>query len=181
MKHVVIYGPPATGKYAVEMALEKRTGFKRIQRRLTYPTILALFEWGSESFKKTLYETHTLMMAEAARVGIDIIFTFVFSPTKSDVARGYLESVEQHGGEVCLVRLFSAADVMERRVSEPWRADVGIMSSIEQLRAYYDKNPDIDAAISGRSSLEIDTGIHSTEEVVDKIMSHYNLPPTSTD
>jgi hypothetical protein len=176
MKHVVIYGPPAVGKYAVEVELEKRTGFKRIQRRLTYPTILALFEWGSESFKKVLYETHTLMMAEAASVGIDIIFTFVFSPSKSDVARGYLESVEQHGGDVCLVRLFSAPDVMEQRVSEPWRADVGLMSSVEQLRAYYEKNSDIDAAISGRSSLEIDTGVHSTAEVVDKIISHYQLP-----
>jgi hypothetical protein len=179
MKHVVIYGPPATGKYAVEMELEKRTGFKRIQRRLTYPTILALFEWGSESFKKTLYQTHTLMMAEAARVGIDIIFTFVFSPSKSDVAQGYLESVEQHGGDVCLVRLFSAPEVMEKRVQEPWRAEVGLMSSLEKLRAYYEQNPDIDAAISGRSSLEIDTGVYSTEEVVDKIMSHYNLPLTS--
>lgn len=181
MKHVVIYGPPAVGKYAVEMELAKRTGFKRIQRRLTYPTLLAIFEWGSESFKKTLYETHTLMMAEAARVGIDIIFTFVFSPSKSDVAQGYLESVEQHGGEVCLVRLFSARDVLEQRVSEPWRAEAGLMSSVEKLRAYYDKTPDIDEAISGRSSLEIDTGVHSTDEVVDKIMSYYNLPLKPTD
>jgi hypothetical protein len=176
MKHVVIYGPPAVGKYAVEVELEKRTGFKRIQRRLTYPTLLAVFDWGSESFKKVLYETHPLMMAEAAMAGIDIIFTFVFSPSKSHVAQGYLDSVEQHGGDVCLVRLFSAPEVMEKRVSEPGRAETGLMSGIEKLHAYYDKMPDIDEAISGRSSLEIDTGVHSTAEVVDKIMSYYNLP-----
>ena len=181
MKHIVMYGPPATGKYAVEIELEKRTGFKRIQRRLTYPTLLAIFDWGSESFKKTLYQTHTLMMAEAARVGINVIFTFVFSPSKSDVAQGYLESIEQHGGEVCLVRLFSAREVMEQRVSEPWRVEAGLMSSVEKLQAYYDSNPDIDGVIAGRSSLEIDTGAHTTAEVVDHIMSHYNLPLKAVD
>ena len=175
MKQVMIYGPPAVGKYAVEVELEKQTGFKRIQRRLTYQTMLTVFEWGTDSFKKVLPEIHTVMMAEAARVGINIIFSFVFSPSRREVAQGYLDSVEQHGGEICLVRLFSDREIMEKRVVEAGRAEKNLMSTVKQLRAYYEKMPDIDQAISKRSSLEIDTGVHSTQEVADQIVSHYDL------
>lgn len=177
MKQVVIYGPPGVGKHAISVELEKQLGFKRIQRQLTYKTLLTVFDWGSDSFKKALPEVHTIMMAEAARVGIDVIFAFVFSPSKLHVAQGYIESVEQHGGESCLVKLFATQEILEQRVAEEGRAETGLMSSVEQLRSYYKQMPDIDEAISGRSSLEIDTGKHSTEEVVNKIISHYNLTP----
>lgn len=176
MKQIVIYGPPAVGKHAVSLELEKQLGYKRIQRQLTYKTMLTVFNWGSDSFKKVLPEIHTVMMAEAARVGIDLIFSFVYSVSKGHVAQGYFDSVEQHGGETCLVRLFSAPEIMEQRVAEPSRAELGLMSSVEQLRSYLENNPDILQPISERSSLEIDTGLHTTQQVVNKIMSHYDLP-----
>jgi hypothetical protein len=181
MKHVVIYGPPAAGKHAVELELEKRTGFKRLKRRLTYQPLLEVFDWGSESFKNTLYATHTLIMAEAARAGIGTIFSFVFTTPKSHIAEGYLDGIEQNGGEACLVRLFAARDVMEKRVSEPWRAEAGIMSDVEQWRAYYEKSAGIDEGLESRPGLEIDTGVHSTDEVVDKIIVHYDIPLKAAD
>lgn len=175
MKQVVIYGPPAVGKHKISIELEKRLGFKRIQRQLTYKTLLTVFDWGSDSFKKVLPEVHTVMMAEAAREGIDIIFAFVYSPSKHHVAQGYIDSVEQHGGEACLVRLFADRDILEQRVVETGRAEAGLMSSLEHLRSYYEQLPDIDEAILGRSSLEIDTGIKSTDQIVDEIISYFDL------
>lgn len=175
MKQIVIYGPPAVGKHEVSLELEKQLGYKRIQRQLTYKTMLTVFDWGSDSFKKVLPEIHTVMMAEAARVGIDLIFSFVYSPARRHVAQGYFDSVEQHGGEICLVRLFSDRETMEKRVAEPKRADMGIMSSLEQLRSYLKENPDIVEPISERSSLEIDAALHTTEEIAHKIISHFKL------
>ncbi len=175
MKQIVIYGSPAVGKHEVSLALEKQLGYKRIQRQLTYKTMLTVFDWGSDSFKKVLPEIHTVMMAEAARVGIDLIFSFVYSPSRRHVAQGYFDSVEQYGGETCLVRLFSSSEAMEKRVAEPNRADMGIMSSVEQLRSYLEQNPDIIQPISDRSSLEIDSALHTTEQIANKIISHFNL------
>ena len=175
MKFVALYGPPAVGKLTVAQELEKLTGFKLFHSHLTWNAVTPIFEWGSESYNRVLPEVRRIMIMEAARADIDLIFTFVYSPLRGYLSASYFEAVEKHGGEVCLVRLFADKAVTEQRVTNRSRAEAGKMHTVEELRDYWQKLADLDQRVAKRHSLELNTGELTPAESAKAIVSCYDL------
>lgn len=175
MKLVVLYGPPAVGKLTVAREVSCLTGFKLFHNHLSWNLVTSVFEWRSEPFNRALPEIRRLMFREAAQADIDLLFTFVYSAARADVARSYFASVEDHGGTVCLVRLTAPLAVLERHVVNDSRQEAGKMVTVEELRRYVEKVTDVDHPISERKSLELDTAALSPDEAARAVIAHYRL------
>lgn len=176
MKMIVLYGPPAVGKQTIAEELAKQTDIKLFYGHLTWNAVNPIFPWGTESFKNVLPEIRSIMMAEAARANIDLIFSFVYSPSRKHVAeKYYFEQIENNGGEICLVRLFAPTKTMEERVSEQSRVDMGKIVTVEHLQSYHEKIQDLDQTIADRTSFEVDTSKNSPSKAANKIIEYYQL------
>lgn len=175
MKLVVLYGPPAVGKLTVAQEVSRLTGFKLFHNHLSWNVVTSVFEWRSEPFNRALLEIRQLMFREAAQADIDLLFTFVYSASRADVAQSYFASVEDHGGTVCLVRLTAPRTVLEQHVVNDSRREVGKMATVEELHRYFEKVTDVDQPIPGRPSLELDTAVLEPEEAARAVVAHYQL------
>ena len=175
MKFIALYGPPAAGKLTVARELAKQTGFKLFHGHLTMNAVSPVFEWGSESYKRVLPEIRRIMLEEAVRVDVSLVFSFVYSPSRKHVSGSYFEAVEKAGGEVCLVRLFADKAITEQRVTNASRVEAGKMHTVEELRTYVQKLNDLNQLTLGRDSLELDTGKLTPTESAKAIVSRYSL------
>jgi tRNA uridine 5-carbamoylmethylation protein Kti12 len=77
MKLVFIYGPPAVGKLTVATELAKLTGFKLFDNHVSIDFVKSVFEYGTRQYWKLIEEYRISMFKQAAKHGIDTIFTFV--------------------------------------------------------------------------------------------------------
>src|SRR5437773_10424314 len=84
MKLVFIYGPPACGKLTVATELAKLTGFRLFHNHVSIQFVQSLFEFGTRPFWRLTDKYRTEMMEEAAKEGVDTIFTFVYGKTTDD-------------------------------------------------------------------------------------------------
>jgi chloramphenicol 3-O-phosphotransferase len=175
MKLVVLYGPPAVGKLTVAREVSRLTGLKLFHNHLSWNLVTSVFEWRSEAFNRALLKIRQLMFREAAQADIDLLFTFVYSASRADVAQSYFAAVEDHGGTVCLVRLIAPREVLEQHVVDGSRREVGKMATVEELHRYFEKVTDVDHPIPGRQSLELDTAVLGPEEAARAVVAHYQL------
>src|SRR4051812_48921800 len=106
MKFLLIYGSPAAGKLTVANEIATATGFKVFHNHLTINCVRPIFEFGTPPFGRLIDSFRLQLITEAAREGVDLVHTFVYSFGKDDP---YIEritgAVEENGGEVCLVLL----------------------------------------------------------------------------
>ena len=84
MRLVFIYGPPASGKLTVATELAKLTGFKLFHNHVSIQFVQSIFEFGTKTFRRLTGKYRLEMIEEAAREGIDTIFTFVYSKGEDD-------------------------------------------------------------------------------------------------
>ncbi len=108
MRLVVIIGPPAVGKATVGKALAERYGFKLFHNHVTLDMVATIFDWGTPSHRKLVEEFRQRVIEEAAEVGVDLVFTYVWAFSESndgDPIRRYREAVLAHGGHVFFVEL----------------------------------------------------------------------------
>lgn len=50
MKLIVLYGPPAAGKYTIAKAVAEKTGYKLFHNHLTVDLLKSVFEFGTPDF-----------------------------------------------------------------------------------------------------------------------------------
>ena len=141
MRLVFLYGPPAVGKLAVARELAARTGFKLLHNHLTIDLVASVFPFGSAPYKRLITRFRGDLIAESAREGVDLIFTFVYSAHEDDErVRELIEPVESSGGTVVFVRLTCATPELLIRVQDEsrraYRKLTGPTDLIAALRRY---------------------------------------------
>lgn len=78
-KVLFIFGPSAVGKMTVGQELTKMTDLRLYHNHLTIESILPIFDFGTNEFKKLVDEFRTRIFEEVASSDIPgIIFTFVW-------------------------------------------------------------------------------------------------------
>ena len=175
MRLVFIYGPPASGKLTVAKELAKLTGFRLFHNHISIEFVQSLFEFGSRPFERLTDKYRTEMIEEAAKEGVDTIFTFVYGKTTDDpFVRSILRRVRAHGGKVCFVRLRCERDELERRVTSKARKSLGKIATKRLLNELF-KKFDVDSEVPFQTSLTIDTATQSPREAAKTIAQHYNL------
>src|SRR2546425_4510232 len=135
MRLVFIYGPPASGKLTVGTELAKLTGFKLFHNHISIQFVQSIFEFGTKTFWRLTGKYRLEMIEEAAKEGIDTIFTFVYS--KGDEDDQFVKQVVQHvrsrGGQALFVRLYCDREELVRRVKASQRRKMGKVSTEKTL------------------------------------------------
>lgn len=175
MKMVIIYGPPGVGKLTVAKKLASKTKFKLFHNHLTTDLVASFFEIWSDPFWFALDEVRSLLFTMAADSKLDIIFTFVYeSGIKDRLLKKYIDIYEKRGGTVYLVQLTASMDALRTRIVEPDRKNYFKLFGTDALKSYLLKiNPFLQ--VSERESLVIDNTNLSPDEVVEKVITAYNI------
>jgi tRNA uridine 5-carbamoylmethylation protein Kti12 len=175
MKLVFIYGPPASGKLTVAKELAKLTGFRIFHNHVSIQFVESLFEFGTRPFWRLTNKYRTEMIEEAAREGVDTIFTFVYGKTTDDpFVRRVVRKVNAHGGKVCFVRLHCDRDELERRVGNKARRSLGKIATKKVLSDIF-KRFELDWEVPFQPNLTIDTTRQSPKRAANTIARYYHL------
>ena len=175
MKLVVIYGPPAMGKFSVAKKLSEMTGYKLFHNHASLDFVGTLFEFGTPTFNNLVMKYRKEMLEEAARSGIDTIFTSAwvkgYNPKIIKELKGI---IERHGGEVCFVYLYADRKEQLRRSESRSRGRYGKIKDRKQLAEFikgrrFGKR----APISG--SFAIDNTHVDPGKAAEMIAEHYNI------
>jgi thymidylate kinase len=178
MKLIFIYGPPAAGKLTVATALAEKaekTGFKVFHNHLSIGCIQPIFDFGTRSFWKLVEMIRLETVAEAARAGQNLVYTFCYAKDKDDPhIEAVIKAVEENGGEVCFVLLTCERAELEKRVLAEGRKKFNKANNLEILTEILEKY-DLFSPVPGRESLQIDNTGVPAEEVAKQIIEYFKL------
>lgn len=115
MTLVIIFGPPAVGKMAVGIELERQTGFRLFHNHMSVDPVMRLFPFGSPAYSRLVSEFRRRVFEEfAASDERGLIFTFVWA-LDDDQDRRFVEATKktfvEKGANVCFVELEATQEV----------------------------------------------------------------------
>lgn len=181
MKLLIIFGPPAVGKFTVAQKLIESTDFKLMHNHGDIELLRPIFEFNSDSFNKVSRKIRQNIIEEAVKSNINLIFTYVWNFGKErgkNNIDAYKKIVEDEGGKVLFVELYSSLETrLERAEGESRKKHKPNAASKELLKElegtwnmtlgtdfYYPEN-----------YLKIDNTGKSPEEVAGLIKSHFKF------
>lgn len=175
MKLLFIYGSPAVGKLTVANKIAEKTDFKVFHNHLSIDCINPIFEFGSASFGKLIDLIRTETIAEAARTGQNLIYTFCYAKDLDDAhVEKIIRAAEENGGEVYFVLLIADEAEIEKRVLEDSRKSFGKVKTVEMMRHFFETY-DLFSPVPQRESLIIDNTNISPETAAEQIIERFEL------
>lgn len=173
MKLIIIYGAPATGKYTVGSEIGRFTGYKLFHNHLSIDYVRSFLEFGTEEFWRVTGEVRHVLIAGAARAGVDLIKTFVYGKgPDDDYFAKTIAAAEDNGGEVHLVLLVCQKEERRRRIGNESRVRLRKLTdpaSVDSSRFIMDEVYD------GRETLVIDTTDLPARDAARRILEHFRL------
>ena len=173
-RHVMIYGPPAAGKFTVATRLGELYGLKVVDNHASVDPALRLFHFGTPEFAALVEEIRVALIRSAATAGVDIVSTLVYGHGEDEdhVAR-LVAATEIGGGVVKFVQLRPPDPVLEVRVTSESRVPTSKVSDVRTLRrmlAAWDLTTPINP-----DDLSIDNSDLSVDEVCRRIAEALDL------
>ncbi|MFA4975430.1 MAG: hypothetical protein WC839_03240 [Candidatus Paceibacterota bacterium] len=123
-KLLIIFGPPAVGKTTVGKIIESKLDFKLFHNHMVMDSIMHLFGVGTPSEDKLSRIIRENVIKEAAEVGMNLIFTYVwnFAKEKGKTNIDFYKNIyESTGGKVFFVELFAPLSVRAEHANSPTR------------------------------------------------------------
>jgi hypothetical protein len=115
------------------------------------------------------------MFNEAAKDGVNPIFTFVYDKATDDpFVRKTIRTISKEGGRVCFVRLFCDEEELARRVNSKDRRKAGKIATKKLLTRVL-KRHGLGSEVPFQTSLGIDTTRVSAKKSAEMIARHYKL------
>ncbi len=172
--HVLIYGPPASGKLTVAKALASRYDLALLDNHLTFDVALRLFAFGTDEFGALNTKLREVLFCAAAEARKSSVATFVYADPDD---RPYVERLHQlarlHQVEVVCVQLKPPPAVLEARVGKESRSGTEKIREIEALRGALERW-ELYERIGGKD-LSIDNSDVPPDEVAEIIAAHLEL------
>ena len=152
----------------------RRPAPRRWDHHLTVDLVTAVFPRESEVWYRLLRRIRRDVFAEAARAGVDLIFTGVYRDTagQAEAIRTMLEPVRTGGGSVLFVQLACAREELLVRVQSDSRRARGKLTDPQVLVERYD----LFATMPSEPHLRLDTTHKSPAQAAAQIATHYSLP-----
>src|SRR5438477_5463820 len=176
MKLIFIYGPPAVGKLTIATELASLTSFAVFDDHPAINALQPAFGGLPKSMDKVVEQIRLAVIEEAARAGVDLIFTFVYAhPQDVPYVDRVAATVERHGGEMCFVQLTCSTEAQEARVVHADRAQFKSVDSVEIVREW-NARYELLTPIPGRESLSIDNTQLPATAVAPQIAEQFELP-----
>lgn len=123
-KLLIIFGPPAVGKTTVGKIIESNTDFKLFHNHMIMDGVMHLFGVGTSSEDKLSRIIRENVIKEAAEIGMNLIFTYVwnFAKEKGKTNIDFYKNIyESNNGEVVFVELVAPIFVRTERANNPTR------------------------------------------------------------
>lgn len=175
MKLILIYGSPAVGKLTVANEIAKQTDFRVFHNHLTIDAVEPVFEFGTQPFWKLVHLFRVEIIAEAARAGQNLIYTFCYAKDSDDAhVAEVTKTVEENGGEVCFVLLVCDKATIEKRVLEESRKSFGKANNLEILHKIWNSY-DLFSPVPERESLIIDNTNLSADKAATQIIEYFKI------
>lgn len=176
MRLVFLYGPPGVGKLTVGSELAAQTGFKLFHNHLTVDVATSVFPRQSEPWVRLLRRIRQDVFAEAAREGIDLVYTSAYrgGAEQAEAMWTMLEPVRASGGTVLFVQLTCAREELIVRVQDESRRRRGKLTDPQALLSEYD----LDATMPFEPHLRLDTTHLSPAAAAALIAAHASLAPS---
>lgn len=179
MKLLFIYGPPAVGKLTVAKEVAKLTGFKVFHNHLSIDAILPVFEFGSEPFTRLIELIRVETVAEAARRGVDLIYTFCYAKGLDEMhVEAVKKAARDNGGDVHFVLLTCEPDELRRRVVLEDRREFGKANTVEMMNMFLETY-DLTEPIPYANTTVIDNTHLSPVDVAAQIVAKTRLQAIS--
>lgn len=177
MDFILIYGPPASGKFTVAKELAKRTGYTLFHNHSVLDLVGSIFEWGSKPFCLLRDKFRKEIISTAAKYKLKgLIFTFCYAKhVDDDFVRELLDSVKKYKGNTHCVLLTCDEKELFKRVKLPSRKKFEKISSVESLKKVL-SSYELSSPMEFVPSLIIDTTDISPKQAVDKIIINLNIP-----
>jgi hypothetical protein len=173
MKLILIYGPPAAGKFTVGTEIARRTGFKLFHNHLSIDYVKSVFEFGSPDFWRVIRKVRFPMIAEAAMQKVDLIHTFCYELGADDEQFAKLiASAEDNGGEVHLVLLVCDDEERRRRIGNESRTRIGKLTDPDSVGR---SEMVLTSPYPGRETFILDTTNTPAVETASRIIDHFGL------
>jgi len=122
---VIIFGPPAVGKMAVGLELERLTGFRLFHNHMTVDPVMRLFPFESPAYRRLVTEFRRRIFEEfAASDARGLIFTFVWAlddPRDREFVDSTMQVFADRGAGVYFVELEATQAERLRRNDTPLR------------------------------------------------------------
>ncbi|RYX85003.1 shikimate kinase [bacterium] len=182
---VNIIGPQAVGKMTVGQELSRATGYKFMSNHQTIDMLLPIFEFGTPSFKRLLFDFRVSIFEEVAASDLPgFIFSYV-PDFDSALDRGqtecYITPFLRRGGQVLFVELEASLPTrLERNLTEhrqqhkPSKRDTTFSEQLllegEECRSNSDGNFPYP-----HPHLKIINDALSPQEVASQICAHFGL------
>ena len=175
MKLLLIYGSPAVGKLTTANEIAKLTDYKVFHNHLTISAVAPIFDFGTAPFWKLVHQFRIETVAEAARAGQNLIYTFCYAKNSDDAhVAEVTRATEENGGEIHFVLLVAEKASIEKRVIKKSRKSYGKINGLPLLHKIWREN-ELFAPVPGRTSLIIDNTHLSAAQTAQKIIEHFNL------
>jgi hypothetical protein len=185
MELVIIFGPPAVGKMAKGMALEKKTGLKLFHNHMSIEFVQPFFNYGTSTGRRLVGEFRQRIFEEVANSNLKgLIFTYVWA-FNLESEKEYIDSIchlfQTKGARVSFVELKADLPIrIERNKSELRLAHKNSKRDLQWSHENLLKNETHKMNTDGDFYypdilLKIDNSNLSAEAVAEKIISHFHL------
>ncbi len=171
MKLIVLYGPPAAGKYTIAKAIAEKTGYKFFHNHLTIDLLKSVFIYGTPDFFRLSQQIRLDIFEQAAKENIPgIVFTFVYEKnTDDDFIRRLLDGVTSNGGQVVFIQIYCEKEELLKRVTEESRKQFQKVKSEEGLLKTLAEGDQM-SSIDFVESHKIDSTHLTAEQTISKVL-----------
>ena len=166
---IFLYGPPAAGKLTIAEKLAAKAGFKLLLNNVTNHAITGVFPFGSQSFNRINEDLRIDIIGEAARMQVDLVFTFVYGHGVDDSFVGRVIEAVGDRGKILFVQLRCPKEVLLGRISNHSRQAHPKLTDKDVLLNLLDTQ-ELDAPIPFVENLTLDTSELSADECASRIM-----------
>jgi hypothetical protein len=187
MTLVIIFGPPAVGKMAVGLELERLTGFRLFHNHMSVDPIVRLFPFGSPAYGRLVTEFRRRVFEEfSSSDQPGLIFTFVWALDDEEDRRFVdwtTKTFTDKGADAWFVELEASQEERLRRNETPLRlSEKRTKRDIEASRANLldaDRRYQLNTSspfFYPAQHLKVDNTRLAPDVVARRIVEHFGLP-----
>lgn len=175
MNLIVIYGPPACGKFTIAQELSKITSYKLFHNHLTLDLIKTILPFGTPKFWEEVTELRRKLLRLAAKENVNLIYTFCYYHKEDDEKVAKIkEIIESEKGKVYFVQILCDKEELYKRVENKSRKKYGKIKDLKILNDVLN-NHELFKSVPFEPNISINNTKLSPKVVAKKIISSFNL------